>query len=452
MHHRRATTVILEEDGSVDDKSKTVNIILPPRKTASQVEEVGSYKLESHEQSISYQIMEDGDGKKIRPGIVDELDSDTDRSTTRTRTTSRNISINSVQSDDEINTGGSKSRDITVSETKKNIPFEDGYAEMKITKIVMEEQEILTEELPEGEENISEYKSKKSERDVQKEIEDKAKRLYAELSAEDEKTPRTRKISGETGKGSLYDIEESNEGRQDLSPEEARQQRIKEIRANARRASLLSRGESTEQPDETKTQQPGESPNEEHFSSKSEYYEKYEKTEQIDDGVKTTELRETSIDSNEVPQNGKQEKDENDDGVPRNSYLDNLLKHAQRQRSVLDEIIDEKDRSLSRSRETSRQRSIVDEERRKSYQRLDSRETRPNFVMDLEDTKVNEGEPVKLEVKLTGEPQPKLTWLHDNEEVRPDGHHIHIEQKPDGSASLSIDRTEPTDSGEYRGE
>lgn len=393
----------------------------------------------------------DSDGKRIQSGIVDELDSDTDRSAKHSRTTSRNISINSVASEDELGTGGgSRSYEISVNEFKKNIPFEDGVAEMKITRIVLEEQEVLTGEIPSGDDNVFEFKTKKPERDVQKEIEDKAKRLYAELSADDEKKPKNQT----TAKGPLYDIEESNEGH-DLSPEEARQQRIKEIRAKARRASLLNRGESTEVPDE------GKSPNEEQFSSKTESYEKYESSERIGDDIKITKFRETSIETSEYPQNGKVHKEDDDDnidGVPRDSYLENLLKHAQRQRSVLDEIIDQKERSITRSRETSRQRSVLEDEKKsesseegkRPYARLDSRENRPNFTMDLENVKVPEGQPVQLEIKLSSEPQPKLTWLHDGEEIRSDGYHIKIEQQPDGSASLSIDRVEPSDKGEYR--
>lgn len=93
IHQRRATTVILEED-----QDDGINMIIPisSQKISLQVEEIGSYKLGSQGQSFSYH---DIDGFKNH-AIIDEIDSDTDGPAGRSRTTSRNISINSVSEDD----------------------------------------------------------------------------------------------------------------------------------------------------------------------------------------------------------------------------------------------------------------------------------------------------------------------------------------------------------------
>lgn len=440
--------MILEEDAA----QKAGHMALPerPTKTALQVEEIGSYKLESHESSISYQVIDDGSGvPKLTQGIVDEMESDTDQSR-RSRTTSRAISINSVAEDDAgTPTGNYKTCELSVDEIKKNVPFEDGFAEMKITKIVMQEEEVMTAEVPDGVE-ASEFSfdlaSKKSERDVQSEIEAKARRLYAELATEDDGSAKTRKQQSYERQTSLkgaaaavlYDIEESREPNAELSPEEARQQRIKEMRANARRASLKKNKEDQGPP-----------------------------TPEIIE-PETTKARSKSMDVTSRPPHGKRASLDSTpsksdaEAEPRDAYLETLLAQSQRQRSVLGEIIDQKERSLSRSRDTSRQGSIADDRPRKGsvssvrdeptngLQRADSHENRPNFKADLEDCQVREGEPVRLEVKIESEPLAKLTWFHDGEQIRSDGFHVKIEQKPDGSASLLIDRAEPTDSGDYQ--
>lgn len=445
IHQRRATTVILEEDGA----QKAGRIAVPDRqtKTALQVEEIGSYKLESHEASLNYQIIDDGSGTpKLTQGIVEEMESDTDQNL-RSRATSRGISINSVSEDDAGTPAGNyKTCDYSVNEIIKNVPFEDGIAEMKITRIVMQEEEVMTAEVPEGtdvNEFTFERSSKKSERDVQGEIESKARRLYAELAAEEEPKPRKQpSYERQSSKGSaatlLYDIEENPDAGAELSPEEARQQRIKEMRASARRASLKKNGED-QAPPTPEIIEP------ETIKGRS-------KSMDISSLPPTPPGKRASLDTTALKDDGEIE--------TRDAYMETLLAQAQRQRSVLGEIIDQKERSLSRSRETSRQRSIVDDSPRKGsvsgdepangLERADSRENRPNFKADLEDCNVREGEPIKLEVKIESEPLADLTWFRNGEQIRADGYHVKIEQKPDGSAALVIDRAEPTDSGDYQ--
>lgn len=427
IHERQATTVILEEDASKN--ADQLDLLQKPLKASYQVEESGSYKLETHETS-SYQIIDDN-GNQIK---IDEPDSDTDF-TRRSRTTSRAISINSISEDDVNLPSNYKTCELSVNEYTKNIPLDDGYAEMKITRIVMEEQEVQTAEIDEHDEDrLDSDESKKPDRDVQGEIEEKARRLYAELGDEEGSSNRSRKVSYDrqsSGKSALYDIEEKGEPNlDDLSPEEIRQLRIKEIRANARRASLQKAGDSIDKTD-------------------TEENEPFEEAKSAD----------FSRPPNGKPPNGKRQSIDDTDDVPRDAYTETLLKHAQRQRSVLEDIIDQKERSLSRSRETSRQRSVLSESRRGSVapreeanrlERTESNENRPNFKTDLDDCEVKEGEPFRLEVKVLGEPQPELVWLHDGVEVKPDGYHVKIEQQIDGKASLAINRGEPDDSGEYQ--
>lgn len=186
---------------------------------------------------------------------------------------------------------------------------------MKITRIVLEEEEVVTAEIHETEESCVEEPKKAIEYDLQSKIEEKAKKLYAELSAENEsKSPSLSRQN--SLKNTLYDIEEKTELDADLAPEEARQQRIKDIRARARRASL----------------QKQDMPSEE--------IEVYE--------IKMPKPRSQSVDISSKPPNGKRKSIDNTES--KDLYTENLLRQAQRQRSVLDEIVDQKERSLSRSR------------------------------------------------------------------------------------------------------
>jgi len=48
---------------------------------------------------------------------------------------------------------------------------------------------------------------------------------------------------------------------------------------------------------------------------------------------------------------------------------------------------------------------------------VEQREKRPEFVASLQPQTVVEGFPVKMEIKTTGKPTPKLKWLRNDEEV-----------------------------------
>lgn len=123
VHQRKATTVILQEKNA--DEAITATIPKPSTKNAVQVEELGSYKLETHEQSFSYRV-NDMDGSKNH-AIIDEMDSDSDISAAARKTllVQRNISINSVSEDDAGIPSASKTCELSVNQFTKNIPFED---------------------------------------------------------------------------------------------------------------------------------------------------------------------------------------------------------------------------------------------------------------------------------------------------------------------------------------
>ncbi|XP_023245574.1 obscurin [Copidosoma floridanum] len=80
---------------------------------------------------------------------------------------------------------------------------------------------------------------------------------------------------------------------------------------------------------------------------------------------------------------------------------------------------------------------------------VEEADSEPAFEATLQPTTVVEGFPAKLEVKSVGKPKPLLKWTHNGHEVVPDGKHVRIEDQPDGSQALLIDKAGPGDAGEY---
>lgn len=81
---------------------------------------------------------------------------------------------------------------------------------------------------------------------------------------------------------------------------------------------------------------------------------------------------------------------------------------------------------------------------------VEPRDKRPAFVTDLQDAKVVEGFPIKLEVKVIGHPTPSLKWLHNGKEIRPGDGHARITTNPDGTSTLYIEKAGPENAGEYQ--
>jgi hypothetical protein len=73
----------------------------------------------------------------------------------------------------------------------------------------------------------------------------------------------------------------------------------------------------------------------------------------------------------------------------------------------------------------------------------------PTFGKELPDS-VNavEGKPLNLVAKIEGEPLPAVQWTKDGKLIKP-SEGVRIEEKPDGTVSLSIESAKPKDSGQY---
>ncbi|XP_013791227.1 obscurin-like, partial [Limulus polyphemus] len=73
---------------------------------------------------------------------------------------------------------------------------------------------------------------------------------------------------------------------------------------------------------------------------------------------------------------------------------------------------------------------------------------RPEFVRTLSPVELEEGNSLKLEAKVIGDPAPTITWFKDNQEVLSSERIIMLEE-PDGTVSLLIENMTPEDAGKY---
>lgn len=71
----------------------------------------------------------------------------------------------------------------------------------------------------------------------------------------------------------------------------------------------------------------------------------------------------------------------------------------------------------------------------------------PQFTMRLRDRRVEVSYPVRLTCQIAAAPAPKLTWLKDDIEIRPDGRYSF--STDDNFQTLEIGRTDLRDSGVY---
>lgn len=346
IHKIRATTVIFEEDSSFDEPV-IANIVLPnrPHATSLQVEEVGSFKFESNEQSVTYQVVDgSGDGRNMQ-GIIDEMDSDNEHSISQKRSASRNISIASA-SEDDLSVG--YAREVSVDEFQKDYQFEDGYANVKIKRTVVEEEEIYV-----GDVDDDSYKKSKLyevKETVDDELEDP---IPTKVKVSDISNGTVK--SG--GKALLCDVEEKEE-HSSLSVEEAKQLRIKEIRAKARKASIVNKEEMTTNIVED-NQKPVEIIDQPSLQTKNANllnHENVDEHDSIDDGTTPKFGKHGNVADNKSPQKGKQrqllEVELDDD-------FENLMKRAQRQRSILNDILD-KEHGISSEEEMLQKSNVIE--------------------------------------------------------------------------------------------
>lgn len=222
IHKLRATTVIFEEGNSFDDNDfgpVIANIVLPnrPHSTALRVEEVGSFKLETEPLTSPNTTTTTNATYQQLHGIIDEIDSDADggSNVSYRRAISRNVSIVSASEDENSIASGTaaavSARDVTVDEYSRNVQLDAEHtAHIKFIKTVIEEQEIITDD---------------DERPVAAELKP------AQLSNTSVETI----VLPKAEQASLFEKAEATE----LSEDERKQMRIKEIRSNARKASLI---------------------------------------------------------------------------------------------------------------------------------------------------------------------------------------------------------------------
>lgn len=321
IHKLRATTVIFEEGASFDDDGPVIaNIVLPnkPHSSALQVEEVGSFQFETHERS-SYQTSED------IHGIIDEIDSDGDHSISFKRSVSRNVSIVSAASEDENIIGMSSSRDVSVDEIHRDIQFDNGHAHIKFIKTVIEEQEVICEgvdEVPKQETSSATY--------------GKTDAFTANLCQADNSLAHklsTNDVSKKPNKSQLLDI--GTIENRELTEDEQKQIRIKEIRSKARKASLVNKEEQIEKSNNAITKTVVNDIGKEPINAK---ILNVENALQVDSSVQSTNNTDLGKHEKSAQLNGITNEEEEIDGE-----MADLLKRVQAQRAALNDILLNKD-------------------------------------------------------------------------------------------------------------
>ncbi|XP_066901444.1 obscurin isoform X2 [Halyomorpha halys] len=78
-----------------------------------------------------------------------------------------------------------------------------------------------------------------------------------------------------------------------------------------------------------------------------------------------------------------------------------------------------------------------------------TKDKKPEFRSHLSPTTVVEGFPLKLTVKVEGNPPPELLWFRNGSPIDIDGDHVQCVTSPDGSQSLIIDKISPLDAAVY---
>ena len=72
----------------------------------------------------------------------------------------------------------------------------------------------------------------------------------------------------------------------------------------------------------------------------------------------------------------------------------------------------------------------------------------PEFVQTIRSAEVNEGDEAKFIAKIKGQPQPKVTWFHDEQPITSDDVYK-IMPGEEGETTLLLPEAFPEDSGKY---
>lgn len=86
-------------------------------------------------------------------------------------------------------------------------------------------------------------------------------------------------------------------------------------------------------------------------------------------------------------------------------------------------------------------------------------EIMPSFIKPFERiTEAFEGSPIELQTQLIGSPRPHIAWYKDGEELKnkegqnmdDEQQHITLEENPNGTVLMKIDKVEQEDCGAYK--
>lgn len=75
--------------------------------------------------------------------------------------------------------------------------------------------------------------------------------------------------------------------------------------------------------------------------------------------------------------------------------------------------------------------------------------TTPKIAIKLSDVRVYEGQPLKLQCKIYGEPLPEIIWYKDGEKVVPSDR-LQLERDSDGNNYLIIPKCTLDDDGQFK--
>lgn len=73
----------------------------------------------------------------------------------------------------------------------------------------------------------------------------------------------------------------------------------------------------------------------------------------------------------------------------------------------------------------------------------------PKFIQPLKSQEVVEGSPAKLEVRITGEPEPEIEWFKDEKPIE-EGGNFRIDFDDSDGCALIINSARLEDEGQYR--
>lgn len=321
----------MEEDSSMSEPTN-IKIVLPnkPHSSALQVEEIGSYSYATHEESVSYKSTDSGD--KLSQGIVDDLFSDDDITMSRKHCASRGISIMSASEDEGSLQGEMLSREMSIDERA----IDDGLTKIRMSRTVLEETEVSFVEVDENGVEKPFVQSLGGDKKKQK-----GKFFIAE-TVEEENVPEGSKPDVETvtlkpkkGKQLIKEeVDEESTGF-DFNEKTSKNKDLSEENLNLKqkgKAFEIKKAEDEEAKLQMKIQEEDNSDSTPKTGKLLEVSEKLEKSEEISEishieKKKNDEGRKKSI---------KVEEDEGDDDI------DRLIKRIQKQRSVLDGILENK--------------------------------------------------------------------------------------------------------------